>query len=303
MEFAIRTHLLSKRYPGGQGIDRVSLQVPQGSIYGFLGPNGAGKTTTIRLLLGLLKPQSGSIELLGQPLRARPNVLARVGALVESPSLYPHLSGRQNLEITRRLLGCPESSIERVLGLTELSSNADRKVSEYSMGMRQRLGIALALIGAPELLILDEPTNGLDPAGIADLRRLLQDLSANQGMTVLVSSHLLGEVEQLATHLGVLHGGALRFQGSMEALRTRNSPRLGILCGDVAQALAWLHANGHPDAFLAETWITVIATSQQAPLLVHQLINARIEVLDMRLEQSSLETLFFELTTAEAVVA
>lgn len=230
-------------------------------------------------------------------------MLARVGALVESPSLYPHLSGRQNLEVTRRLLGCPKSSIERVLTLTELTGNADRKVSEYSMGMRQRLGIALVLLGSPELLILDEPTNGLDPGGIADLRRMLQDLSANQGMTVLVSSHLLGEVEQLATHLGVLHAGALKFQGTVEELRARNKPRLRLCCGDPTQTLAWLHANGHPDALIAEAWITVAANSRQVPTLLHQLINACVDVLDMRLEQSSLETLFFELTTAEVVGA
>lgn len=173
MELAIRTDDLCKRYSGGQGIDKVSLRVPRGSIYGFLGPNGAGKTTTIRLLLGLIRPQFGSIELLGQPLDARPSVLARIGALVESPSLYPHLSGRHNLEITRRLLGSPGSSLERVLAQTELTEHADRRVGEYSLGMRQRLGVALALLNSPELLILDEPTNGLDPAGIADLRHML----------------------------------------------------------------------------------------------------------------------------------
>jgi ABC-2 type transport system ATP-binding protein len=297
MELAVRTEQLSKRYPGGQGIRQVSLQVPRGSIYGFLGPNGAGKTTTIRLLLGLLRPQHGSIELLGQSLDARPSVLARIGALVESPSLYPHLSGRHNLEVTRRLLGLPTSAIDKVLDRTGLADAADRRVGEYSLGMRQRLGIALALLGSPELLILDEPSNGLDPAGIADLRRMLHGFAHDLGITVLVSSHLLGEVEQVATHLGVLHDGELRFQGSMDELRARKHPRVRLRCDESARAISWLHVHQHPEAAVVDGWIMVAADSQQVPRLMHQLFGAGIEVLDMVLEQSSLETLFFDLTS------
>jgi ABC-type multidrug transport system ATPase subunit len=230
-------------------------------------------------------------------------VLARVGALVESPSLYPHLSGLQNLEVTRRLLGCPRSSIERVLAQTGLTESAGQRVAEYSMGMRQRLGIALALLGSPELLILDEPTNGLDPAGIADLRRMLQDFATNQGMTVLVSSHLLGEIEQVATHLGVLHAGELKFQGTVNELRARSLPRMRLRCDDLASARAWLHAHSHPEAFSADDWITLAVESREAPRLLHHLFTAGIEVLDMALEQSSLETLFFNLTTTVKAAA
>lgn len=296
MDLAIRTHQLGRRFPGGQGIDQVSLEVPRGSVYGFLGPNGAGKTTTIRLLLGLLKPQHGSIELLGQPLAACRDVLARVGALVESPSLYPHLSGRDNLEVTRRLLGQSKSMVNKVLEGSGLSDDAERRVGEYSLGMRQRLGIALALLGSPELLILDEPSNGLDPAGMAELRRMLHRFAHELGITVLVSSHLLGEVEQVATHLGVLHAGKLRFQGSMDDLRRQSQPRLRLRCRDSTHALTWMHVHAHPEASVSEGWIVINADSTEAPSLVHQLFDAGIEVLDMALEPHTLETLFLELT-------
>lgn len=298
MDLAIRTRQLCRRFPGGQGIDQVSLEVPRGSVYGFLGPNGAGKTTTIRLLLGLLKPQHGSIELLGQSLASCPDVLARVGALVESPSLYPHLSGRDNLEVTRRLLGQSKSMVNNVLKWSGLSDDAERRVGEYSLGMRQRLGIALALLGSPELLILDEPSNGLDPAGMAELRRMLHKFAHELGITVLVSSHLLGEVEQVATHLGVLHAGKLRFQGSMDDLRRQSQPRLRLRLRscDSTHALTWMHVHAHPEATVSEGWIVIDADSTEAPLLVHQLFDAGIEVLDMALEPHTLETLFLELT-------
>ncbi len=295
--WAVRTDELTKHYRGGQGIQHVSLQVPRGSIYGFLGPNGAGKTTTIRLLLGLLQPEHGSIELLGRSLQERPSVLAKVGALVEAPSLYPHLSGRRNLEITQRLRGADKQRIDEVLDITQLTKAADRRVSEYSLGMRQRLGIALALLGSPELLILDEPTNGLDPAGIADLRQMLLRFARERGITVLVSSHLLTEVEQIATHVGILHNGKLRFQGSIEELRQHSQPRVRLLCSPLRQAAEWLQANGFSaTTSVTDSWLTIAAESQQVPLLIHQLFEVGVAVQDLVLEQSSLETMFFELT-------
>ena len=296
VELAVCTELLTRRYPGGQGITDVSLQVPRGCIYGFLGPNGSGKTTTIRLLLGLLHPQRGRIELLGQSLHSRPSVLGKVGALVESPSLYPHLSGRQNLDVTRRLLGLPPAAADRVLELTGLADAAQRRVAEYSLGMRQRLGIALALLGTPELLILDEPSNGLDPAGMADLRRMLRTFTQEMGVTVFVSSHLLGEVEQVATHVGVLHAGQLRFQGSIDALRERNRPQVRLRCQQPDAALAWLCDHRDAGATRTDEWITVVADSHEVPRLINSLFTAGIEVLDMTLQQSSLESLFMDLT-------
>ncbi len=299
MDLAIHTRQLGRQFPGGQGIHQVSLEVPRGSIYGFLGPNGAGKTTTIRLLLGLLRPQQGSIELLGQPLTACPQVLAKVGALVESPSLYPHLSGRDNLEVTRRLLGQSKSMVDTVLEWSGLSDHAERRIGEYSLGMRQRLGIALALLGSPELLILDEPSNGLDPAGMAELRRMLHRFAHELGITVLISSHLLGEVEQVATHLGVLHAGQLRFQGSMDDLRRQSQPRLQLRGRDAVQGLTWMRENAHPEATLTDGWIMISADSTEAPLLMHQLFSAGIEVMDMVLESHTLETLFLQLTAEQ----
>lgn len=296
MDLAIHTRQLGRQFPGGQGIQQVSLEVPRGSVYGFLGPNGAGKTTTIRLLLGLLKPQHGSIELLGQPLAACPHVLAKVGALVESPSLYPHLSGRDNLEVTRRLLGQSKSMVDTVLEWSGLSDDAGRRVGEYSLGMRQRLGIALALLGSPELLILDEPSNGLDPAGMAELRRMLHKFAHELGITVLISSHLLGEVEQVATHLGVLHAGQLRFQGSMDDLRRQSQPRLRLRCHDTVHGLTWMHEHAHVEATVTDGWVVINADSTEAPLLMHQLFGAGIEVMDMALEPHTLETLFLQLT-------
>lgn len=207
MTTALLTHDLTKRFADRLAIDRVSLSVPEGAIYGFLGANAAGKTTSLRLVLGLLRPDGGKIELFGQPVghRAAP----RIGALIEQPSLYPHLTGHENLDITRRLLGLATSEIARVLRIVDLAAAAGQRVGTYSLGMRQRLAIARALLGRPQLVILDEPTNGLDPEGIADMRRLLRRLPEVDGATLIVSSHQLAELEQVATHVGLLHRGRL----------------------------------------------------------------------------------------------
>jgi ABC-type multidrug transport system ATPase subunit len=182
----------------------LSLRVPPQSVYGFLGPNGAGKSTTIRMVLGLQRPNRGTISLFGRPLaRERIALLRRIGSLVESPSLYLHLTGRENLEVHRRLLGSPARAIDEALEAVELSPVASRLVRNYSSGMKQRLGLAQALLGNPELLLLDEPTNGLDPAGIHEVRMLIRDLPRRRGVTVFLSSHLLAEVEQIATHLAI----------------------------------------------------------------------------------------------------
>src|SRR5688572_6354657 len=241
---AIQTRDLTRLFPGGHGVRGLDLSVPAGCIYGFLGPNGAGKTTTIRLLLDLLRPDRGTISLFGQPLdRGHRAALGQVGALVESPSLYGHLTGRENLEVTRRLLGAPRERIDAALERIDLVESAGRRVREYSLGMRQRLAIGLALLGAPRLLVLDEPSNGLDPAGIVDLRRLLRGLAA-EGITVFVSSHLLAEIEQIASHVGVLQAGRLRFEGRLEELRGRVRPRLRLHCEPALRAAELLSRLG-----------------------------------------------------------
>jgi ABC-2 type transport system ATP-binding protein len=217
---ALQTWGLTRKFGKRLAVDRITLEVPQGAIYAFLGPNGSGKTTTIRMILGLLRPDAGTIFVSGNNvLLDRRQAASKVGALLEAGSFYPNISARKNLLLTARLLDCGPAEVSRVLAIVELEEHADRKVREFSLGMRQRLGIARALLGSPSLLILDEPTNGLDPDGIVEMRQFLRRLPDETGATVLLSSHLLAEVEQIATHLGVLNAGRLVAQGYLPDIR------------------------------------------------------------------------------------
>jgi ABC-2 type transport system ATP-binding protein len=224
---AIETSQLTRVFGSRVAVDHLNLQVPRGSIFGFLGPNGAGKTTTIRLLLGLTQPTNGEVRLHGEKFsRERHNMLRDVGALVESPSLYSHLTGEENLEVTRRLLNAPRSRIGEVLDQFELAKDAKRLVRTYSSGMRQLLGLALAWLGKPSLLVLDEPTNSLDPTATRKLRTLLRRLATDEGATIFLSSHILTEVEQVVDRLGIIHRGRLLFQGDFTALKAAGSGSL-----------------------------------------------------------------------------
>ncbi len=216
---AIEIRQLTRRFAGRTAVDDLSMTVPSGSVYGFLGRNGAGKTTTLRLLLGLLRPDAGSIRVDGLDVATQRIAAARrMGALLEATGFYANLSGHENLDLARRLLDLPANEIDRVLGLTEMTEHRHRRVADYSLGMRQRLGLARAMLGSPPVLLLDEPTNGLDPEGIAWMRRFLRELPARSGATVLVSSHLLGEVEQVATHIGIVSRGRLVSEGALSEL-------------------------------------------------------------------------------------
>jgi lantibiotic transport system ATP-binding protein len=298
---AIETQGLSKRFPGGYGVHELDLTVPLGSIYGFLGPNGAGKTTTIRLLLSLLKPSAGTIRIFGEPLApANRRALSKVGALVESPSLYGHLTGRENLEVTRRLIAVADRRVDAVLRLVELAGDADRLVRTYSLGMRQRLALALALLGEPRLLILDEPTNGLDPAGILEFRALLRRLTAEHGITVFLSSHLLAEIEQTASHLGVLDSGRLLFQGTLEELRRRAPPRLVIGCDDPDRARRELHAAGETVTPGGDGQIVVALRERTSAQINRLLVERGIGIARLASDDVSLESLFLALTRGEA---
>jgi ABC-2 type transport system ATP-binding protein len=231
MELAVATKGLARNFGRHRVLDGIDLAVPVQSVYGFLGQNGAGKTTTIRLLLGLLRPSAGSISIFGTDLAVDRRGAARmIGALVETPSHYDHLSGRENLAVTRMLIGCERSSVDRLLELVDLRDAANRRVGGYSLGMRQRLGIARALMGSPRLLILDEPTNGLDPAGIRELRALIARLREQEGVTFLISSHLLTHVEQVASHIGLIHAGRLLVQAPIGSLKAqqRKTVRLTV---------------------------------------------------------------------------
>lgn len=220
MGYIITTDQLTKKYRNFTSVDHVSLHVRKGSIYGFLGPNGAGKSTTLKMLLGLTAPTSGSFFIDGMQFpRDRAAILKEVGALIEAPSYYANLTGRENLDIIRRILGLPKADVEDALALVGLSEFGDRLAKKYSLGMKQRLGLAGALLGRPPILILDEPTNGLDPSGIHEIRTLVKSLPRLYHCTVVISSHMLSEIELIADDVGILNHGRLLFEGPLEALR------------------------------------------------------------------------------------
>lgn len=245
MEPAISTRQLTCMFGHVQAVQDVELDVPAGAVYGFLGRNGAGKTTTIRMLLGLLRPSAGSIEIHGlDALRNRRRVACLIGAMVETPGHYDHLSGRGNLALTAGLLGLAREAVDRALDIVDLSGDGDRRVGDYSLGMRQRLGVARALLARPRLLVLDEPTNGLDPRGVRDMRQLLCDLPARDGVTVFVSSHALGEIDQIATHVGLMHEGRLVLQAPIEELRQRNRSAIEVDTAQPDEAAAILRQAG-----------------------------------------------------------
>jgi len=245
MPAAIETRALTRRFKRHLAVDAVSMTVPDQAVYGFLGRNGAGKTTTLKMLLGLIRPSSGTARICGIDVSEdRIGAARKVGALLEAHGFYGNLSGRDNLDLTRILLGLPATEIGRVLEVVEMSEHAGRRVSDYSLGMRQRLGLARAMLGAPPVLILDEPTNGLDPDGIADMRRFLGDLPARTGATVLLSSHLLGEIEQTATHIGIVHHGRLVLDGELARLKADLAPEIAIETDDPVRAAALAAARG-----------------------------------------------------------
>lgn len=241
MTAAIETEGLTRRFGKHLAVDAVSMTVPERAVYGFLGRNGAGKTTTLKMLLGLLRPTAGSARICGIDVgRDRIGAARKVGALLEAHGFYGNLTGRENLDLTRVLLGLPATEIDRVLEVVDMTGNGSRRVSDYSLGMRQRLGLARAMLGAPPVLVLDEPTNGLDPDGIADMRRFLKDLPSRTGATVLLSSHLLGEIEQIATHVGIVHEGRLVLEGELARIKATLAPEIALRVDDRARASAVL---------------------------------------------------------------
>lgn len=220
MEYIITTEKLTKKYKNFTSVNKVSLHIKKGSIYGFLGPNGAGKSTTMKMLLGLTAPTSGSFQIDGKQFpNDRLAILKRIGSFIEAPSFYANLTGRENLDIIRRILGLPQNAVEDALDLVGLSQFGDRLAKKYSLGMKQRLGLAGALLGRPPILILDEPTNGLDPSGIHEIRNLIKSLPTFYDCTVLISSHMLSEIELIADDIGILNHGRMLFEGSLDDLK------------------------------------------------------------------------------------
>lgn len=227
MNEIIKTNGLSKKYGEFYSVKNLDMRVREGTIYGFLGPNGAGKSTTLKMLLGLVRPTNGSIDIFGKRFteKNRIDILKNIGSLIESPSYYGHLTARENLKIYSTILDLPKSNIDEVLKIVRLDRQQNKRTSAYSLGMKQRLGLASALLSFPKLLILDEPTNGLDPAGIQEMRELIRSLPQKYGMTVIVSSHLLSEIDQIVDDIGIIANGKMMFQGELESLHEKDKSK------------------------------------------------------------------------------
>jgi lantibiotic transport system ATP-binding protein len=297
-KMAITTLGLTRRFGTLTAVNDLKLQVPRGSIYGFLGPNGAGKTTTIRMLLGLIRPSAGDVWLFDEPLRGnRRALLQRLGAMVEAPSLYPNLTGRENLEVTRQLTGGRKAQIDQALDVVHLGSAAGRRVGEYSTGMKQRLGLALALLSTPELLILDEPTNGLDPAGIHEMRELLCHLPKEYGVSIFLSSHLLAEVEQVATHIGIIQEGRLCFQGTLDELHSQMKEQIVLGVDQPEKAKKLLHETGWTVYSNGGHRLAIAANGKSDAAMINaHLVAEGVNVYHLVLEQPTLEDIFLTLT-------
>ncbi|MBW5467151.1 ATP-binding cassette domain-containing protein [Brevibacillus formosus] len=300
MNTVIRTESLSKRYGGAYCVQRVNLAIGEGEVYGFLGPNGAGKSTTLKMLLGLVMPTEGSVSVFGKDFsRNRLEILRQTGSLIEAPSYYGHLTGLENMRVMQRLRDVPDKQVEKALQIVRLEKQQNKKVDQYSLGMKQRLGIAMALLHFPKLVILDEPTNGLDPAGIGEIRELIQSLPHQYGMTVLLSSHLLSEIEQVATSIGIIHGGKLLFQGSMEQLQQKNQPQVWLKTQDNEKARRILQAielsPSLQDGFLVMEGMG----DREAAQTNRTLIMAGIDVYRIEVHKQSLESIFLSLTGKE----
>ena len=302
MQTVIETKALCKQYGPHTAVDHVELHVPQGCVYGFIGPNGAGKSTTMKMLLGLIHPTAGRVRLLGQELteKSRLPLLRQTGSLIESPAGYLHLTAQENLEIVADLKGVPHKDIGRVLDIVHLTQDRNRRVGQYSLGMKQRLGIAMALLGSPKLLILDEPTNGLDPAGIQEMRALIRNMRAATGATVLISSHLLGEMEQMVEQVGIIDHGHILFEGPLTELQRHSRGNVTLRLLDPAKAAPILRANGltaHSDSC-----VVTLPPLQDALLadLVQKLAACGAGVVELTPHTKTLEEIFLSLTSEEA---
>lgn len=302
MQTVIETKALCKQYGPHTAVDHVELHVPQGCVYGFIGPNGAGKSTTMKMLLGLIHPTAGRVRLLGQELteKSRLPLLRQTGSLIESPAGYLHLTAQENLEIVADLKGVPHKDIGRVLDIVHLTQDRNRRVGQYSLGMKQRLGIAMALLGSPKLLILDEPTNGLDPAGIQEMRALIRNMPAATGATVLISSHLLGEMEQMVEQVGIIDHGHILFEGPLTELQRHSRGNVTLRLPDPAKAAPILRANGltaHSDSC-----VVTLPPLQDALLadLVQKLAACGAGVVELTPHTKTLEEIFLSLTSEEA---
>ena len=298
MKYMIETEGLAKKYGDKYSVRKCSLKIRPGCVYGFLGPNGAGKSTTMKMILGLVRPTAGKIRIFGSEVtdRNRIEILKDTGSLIESTSYYGHLNGRENLEIIQTLKGVPREEIDEVLQIVRLEGQQKKKVREYSLGMKQRLGLAAALLGRPKLRLLDEPTNGLDPAGIQEMRDLISDLPKHYGMTVMVSSHLLSEMDQMATDVGIIDKGKIIYQGSLEKLheQAKSSLRVRVLNQGTAARILDEHREKYriegTDLLLPER------SEREVADMVAFLAGQGAQITHVEIQQKSLEDIFLALT-------
>lgn len=298
MKYIIETNSLSKQYGEKYSVKNLRLKIRSGCVYGFLGPNGAGKSTTMKMLLGLVKPTTGEISMFGKELYQsnRMEILKRTGSLIEAPSYYGHLSGRENLEIVQTLKGVPREEIDEVLKIVRLSGQQKKKVKEYSLGMKQRLGFAAALLGKPKLLLLDEPTNGLDPAGIQEMRELIERLPEEYGITVMVSSHLLSEIDQMATDVGIIDKGKMIYQGALQKLHDKARSTISMYVLNQAAAVQILERYGESYAIKGGELVFGEREELQVARLVALLANGGAQITKVSAKQKSLEDIFLQLT-------
>lgn len=295
----IRTDRLFYDYAKGVStLANIHLEVNRGDIYGFLGPNGLGKTTTLSLLLGLLKNQRGTIEILGKNLQHhRREVLCKVGSLIESPSLYNHLTAKENLEVYREIYGASKARVHGVLEIVGLSDTGKKAVKQFSLGMKQRLSLALALLPKPELLILDEPTNGLDPAGILELRSLIKKLREEEGITFLISSHILSEVEKIVNRIGIIYKGRMRFQGSLEELHRLQKQQSLVQLDTSDNLRAWALLKQFHAELMEDDLLVPYTNVQQVAAMNRLLVNNDLDVYNLHPRNQTLETIFINLTS------
>ncbi|MGT2908129.1 ABC transporter ATP-binding protein [Streptococcus dentiloxodontae] len=299
-DYILETNQLSKDFAGELSVNQLSIHVKKNEIYGFLGPNGAGKSTTMKMLLGLLQPTQGEIKLFGKNFDSNQiALLSSVGSLIEEPSYYANLTGYENLEIIQRLLKLPKENIDKVLKIVKLYEQKDKLVKNYSLGMKQRLGIALAIVKFPKLLILDEPTNGLDPAGIQEIRELIKSLPQKYDMTVIISSHILSEIEQMATTVGIINKGKLLFEGKLAELE--EDEKYLFETSDDALAEQLLMQKGFE---LEENQDLILTDYNKANIAaaVKLLVANNIDIYQVRMVRKSLEEVFLDMTGREGGV-
>lgn len=300
----LRTYGLTKKYKDITAVDNVNMNIKKGEIYGFLGQNGAGKTTAMRMIVGLIKPSKGEIELFGERIKANGHArpFERIGAMIETPGFYPNLTGEENLEIHRRLMGFPDkNSVENALGQVDLLEAKKRKVKTYSLGMKQRLGLARALLHEPELLLLDEPTNGLDPSGIKEVRKMILHLAKERGITVLISSHILSEIEQLAEKIGIIHRGKLLKELDSKTIRDMNKHYIEFQVINDKMAIHLLEKELHIRNYqVVEPGVIRIYENSHDSITINKMfIQNNIDVKKLNISKDTLEDFFIRLTEGE----